>query len=159
VLTDNGGRFEIKNLKPGKYALFVSKEDANYPDTASSFYADEPEIVALSDENAVATIVLRPPPQAAVIFGNIRSASSNTPVPGAQIRLIRADDPKRWLWFAASLGDAHFRELIPSGKAIQIKVQAAGYRSFTKRIGPLKANEELQVSPTLIPTETQRRER
>jgi large repetitive protein len=148
TITDGNGKFEISGLAVGTYLVFASKEEAGFPDTFSSFYADRPEQVALSQTRPAANVVVGMPPRAGELVGTVTDARSGEPIAGAQVRLARSGDPNRFLQFASGLKDGRFDVLIPAGRGIDVSVSAGGYQTWDSHIGPVKpgAETDLRIS-------------
>lgn len=151
VLSDEHGRFEVRNLRPGRYMVFASKEEANYADTESRFYGDTPDEVSISKEKPIADVIVQLPPAAAVLIGTVTDAKSKHPVPGAQIRISQTNAPTRWIQLAASLKTADFRVLVPSNRRIKIEFYAAGYRASMIELEGLLPNVEHKMELELTP--------
>ena len=147
--TDGNGKFEISGLAIGTYIVFASKEEAGLPDTSSSFYADRPEEVALSQMRPAANVVVEMPPRAGELHGTVTDAESGEPIAGAQVRLTRSGDPNRFLQFASGLKDGMFKVLIPAGRRIDVSVSAGGYQTWGSHIGPVKPGTETNLRISL----------
>jgi len=149
--TDQNGRFKIPRLKLGTYMVFASKEDAGYADTLGSFYADPPSKITLYVLQPVADVTVRMPPQAGVLTGSVKDATSAEPIVGAQIRLTRSEDSERFVQFASQLGDGTFKRLVPADKGIDISVSAEGYQTWKSHLDPVKSGTEINLDISMQP--------
>ena len=145
ALTDQNGRFEIPRLKMGTYMVFASKEDAGYADTLGSFYADPPSKITLFAQEPVANVTVRMPPQAGVLTGSVKDATSGEPIVGAQIRLTRSEASDRYIQFASRVGDGTFKTLVPADKGIDISVSSANHYTWKSHLDPVKSGSELNL--------------
>jgi len=130
IETNAKGRFVIRLLRWGTYAVMAEKPSAGYPrmDTFGSFYGPGriPE-VTLSPQAPAATVVVRIGPKAAFLTATIVSARTGKPITQASIDLRR---PGRAEAFYRAPVLAHFSYPFPSDMAISLTVHAPGFEPW-----------------------------
>ena len=127
VETDENGAFAI-DLKYGTYDVHAMKEEAGYPDSSWSFYADKPLAapVEITEQSPSAKVTLKLGPRAGVIVGAVKDAATGKPIP-AGFMLRRLSAPSNFL---STSEPPEFRVLIPAATDITLEVSASGYKSW-----------------------------
>lgn len=130
--TDGRGRFFLDGLAPGEHTVFASKEEDGYPSAYQAFFISNearPPRVSVSDRQVTGDVVVRLGPKAARLRAHVVDGVSGEPVEGAEVVLVREDDPEVSLSFGTDPRDGSFDRLIPS-VPLRLTVQAPGYREW-----------------------------
>ena len=129
--TDETGHFTIAHLRWGQYSLSASKEEEDYPDLSTAFYAGfgaKLLTVTLESSHPSETATIRLGPKAGVLVGTVRDAVTGNAVnPCAEFR--RVSEPNNFL-MGTGLINAKYRVLIPSNVDVTLKVWLAGYKPW-----------------------------
>src|SRR5262249_44887699 len=128
------GHFSIDGLAEGKYLIYYSKPEDDYPRTDFSFYTGGrtlPVYVTQSNPAPKISIVLGP--KGGRLVGRIVDVSTNTPVAGARFLLRRSDRPAYWVSEGVS---PTFNLLIPSDVGFTLTVDAEGYETLPYGAAP-----------------------
>jgi hypothetical protein len=127
IKTDTNGRFVIRGLRWGTYAVMADKPSAGYPpmNTFGSFYGRGriPE-VTLSPQAPAASVVVRIGPKAAFLTVTIANARTGQPITQAGIELRREGRAKA---FYRGPALAHYTFPFPSEQIITLTVSAPGF--------------------------------
>lgn len=151
-LAEGQGAFLIKNLAPGTYKVFASKEGEGYAPTDSTFYNDGlvvvPEIT-VSEKQTASDVTVYLGPKAARLVGRVMNAQTRGQVKNAQITLHRVDNPSASLLTGPGL-DGRFNILVPP-TLVKVEVAAPGYQK--KLLGTLvfADGEKHSIDVPLLP--------
>ena len=133
--TDRQGRFAIRDLSPGTYLVYASKEADGYPLPTSTFHATGSIAIShveVREQAVTSGVVVQLAPRAGRLIGRIMNAATNRPIErGAQITLRHADDPERFLVTSSDI-EGNFNILIPP-VPVMVEVSAPGYQSWQYR--------------------------
>lgn len=148
--TNKDGEFIIEDLIPGSYSLHGSKQEEGYPRTEFNFYDPNESSglkVEVYERQTTQKVIIQLGLKAAVLVGRVVDASTNQPLPHANITLRRVDHPERFLstglfWHGVKGG---FRLLVPS-LPFTVKVSEPGYQDWYYR----KTGKENQPSALLL---------
>lgn len=143
ALSDSEGKFLIKDLSPGKYILYGSKEVDGYPRTTSTFYYDDawvpfPEITVY-DGQVTSGVKVALGAKAIRLLLRVVDEKTQKPLKSAYVTLRRANNPNSF--YSSSFGEpknGNFEILVPS-QPLTAEISAPGYRS--KKLAALSVTD------------------
>ena len=151
---DKDGRFQIENVKFGKYGLFAINEAEGY-----SIQNQSPgQEVALTAANSSPDVTIRLRPRGGVLTGTVKDRVSGVPVKGVMVSYLDVDGKASG---AAPLpSDGEFHVTLPTQCDLVVVVFAEGYKGwvYTDPANPsrpvlrLAAGERKAVAVELEPS-------
>jgi Carboxypeptidase regulatory-like domain len=127
VESDENGAFDLKDVEPGRYRVYVWKPSAGVPFTRYLLFAPggPPLQVILTSSSPSSTVTLKLPPPYGTIQGRVTDEITKKPVEHVRIRLELNDD--RRVYFEAGASDGgRFSFLIPP-RPVRVAISAPGY--------------------------------
>lgn len=152
TVTDQQGLFFLGCAEPGRNAIYVAKEEENYPDTLRTPFIDNRliPVVNVSNRQVTRDVEIRLPPKAARLTGRIVDALSQQPIEGATLTLCRVDYPYDCRSLNANQTKTGFSQLIPP-MALKIKASAPGHEDwFYGGDGSQKRAEVVLLAPQRV---------
>ena len=128
--TNATGHFAIHELPWGLYSISATKEQDDYPEMFSAFFARNypAQRANLGPDNPTATLTIRLGPKAGRLTGTVKDAATSAPRnPCAEFKW--ASDPGNYLT-GTGLVNAEYRVLIPSSTNVLWKVWLDGYKPW-----------------------------
>jgi len=98
VVTDEGGRFLLRDVPAGKAMIIATKTEAGYPDARFAVYTSNevlPVVEVQANQNA-SGVVVKLLVKGGVLRGRILRSDSKIPISRARVTLSRVDHPE---WF------------------------------------------------------------
>lgn len=130
--SDDQGRFVLRNVVVGTNMILGSKEEEAYCSTLYApfvqNFAELPRVVV--QEEVVSRGVVVTLPSCATLHGVITDRTTGSPIPEAQIHLIRQDNPNLDLITSPDI-DGKFRFVLPK-LPYTIEVYISGYKTWKR---------------------------
>jgi hypothetical protein len=144
AIADKSGRFIIRNLWPGKYAVGAEKLDEDYPDNSSQFFSGGKfPTVVLTQGNPIVHTEVRLGPQAGVLTGTVSDAITGAPLSPC-VQLTRASEPNNFLR-GSGLMKRNYKLLVPPNTGVFLKLWLDGYEAWYFPDGAAKS-KSVQVN-------------
>lgn len=146
TLTDKDGRFEMKDLHPGKYQVFVNDREKGYDSfSVMRGHGHFPEANVLSSA-ACAEITIDLAPEAKVLV-DVVDASTQLLIPKFKFT-VKSTVRGQW-WYTESMTR---ESLVPPDKPCAIEAEAEGYKTSTPLgLGTLQPREVRRLRIELQP--------
>jgi hypothetical protein len=146
TLTDKEGRFEMKDLHPGKYLVSVNDREKGYDSfSVMKRYGHFPEVNVLPSA-ACAEITIDLTPEARVLV-DVVDASTQQLIPKFKFTVM-STIREQW-WYTESMAR---ESLVPPDKPCAIEAKAEGYKTSTPlELGTLQPREVRRLRIELQP--------
>jgi hypothetical protein len=130
VVTDEHGRFYLKDVPPGNTMLIATKTEWGYPDARFIVYVTNEVLptVEVRANQTTSDVVVKLLARGGVLRGRIIDAVTKKAIPSARVTISRADRPESYLETDPA-NDGSFEFLIPS-KPTHLSVEAKGYNTW-----------------------------
>ena len=145
--TDERGRFEMSDLHPGVYDIFVNGQDKGYDGFSTmKTYAHYPQANVLPSTSCAEIKVGLTPPQARLKV-QVVDAVTQRPVANFKYRVLSTTPAKGW-----AVNSITNEALVPPGKPCTLEVRAEGYRTSRRfSLGTFQPREVRRMKIQLKP--------
>ena len=156
-LAKRDGTFDFSDLSPGRYRLYVWKEDLGVPYDRYVIFEQVGRShieVDASARSAIKPVVVRLAPPYGVVSGHIVDEQTGTPIAHARINLGRVEE-HGMIYSTDPASDGGFVLQLPE-RPIKFSVSAPGYQEWTYRDGDggdgivLKQGSKMTVDVKLV---------
>jgi hypothetical protein len=141
------GNFILGCAEPGRNAIYVSKEDEDYPDTLLTPFID-PKIVPIinvSEQRTIRGVEVRLSPRAGRLIARVNGGNTKRPIEGATVTICRAAYPRDC--HSLNQTASGFSQLVPP-VAFTIKASAPDYYDWYYGSDGLKKHATIiQLAP------------
>lgn len=148
--TDNAGHFQMADLQPGDYDIFVNDQARGYDGFSTmKTYGQYPEVEVEPVSPCARITVKLMPPQARLQI-EVVDAANGAPVKDFSYKVVSATPVKGW-----EVNSRTEEALIPPGKPGRLTVAAPGYKKSAPRaLGAMRSGQIARLKILLQPDET-----